>query len=447
MADTLDIRRFERSDAQAIVNQITGRDPEEMIRLARNQKFGQGMMNSFLEPQKKENDHKIGRWKEWMHAVNESDTAVLRQLDKEHKARAIDMFNSGKLPEFNSLAPWLEGTTTAGGYSVPPEYAADIARNIGMYGIARRYFRQYNGDDPRYAGAKSYLVNIPYISAKPTTGVAVVAENSTIAASKPTEGNLQITVKKLAAIWAGTNEFLQDTNIDSYSIMLDIYGEQFQIQEDTGALQNANTNWNGLLWYGAGAITSGIAANGAIAVSRANSSTGGKTGYPQIGDAAADATDSWADLLFILQQQPSALYAGGMFFMDQNILIALLSMRDTQHRFIADIANGLSFETGLEGQPVIKFRGYPIVCVPSGIMLTYDASAHVSTPFTAFCNPQRSWVCMTQRGGFRVDNLREGTIDGTSLAGIDAQALRMIERVGFGTALPFTVTVLRTDAS
>lgn len=381
----------------------------------------------------------------YFRALMLGDKDFLFRAARKFDGEAKSMLAAGTMTdwEYKTLAPWVEGTPSAGGYNAPPAFAAELARNLGVYGIARKHFRQY--------GMKSWIENIPNLLTKPTT--AWVAENGTIAASKPSEGEFVLTAEKQAAIFAASNESLEDSNIPIWATMQDIFQEQFQIKEDTVALQDDNTVCPGALWYGDGTLAASgdLTANGAIGIARGGSIASGLTGFPKIGDSAG-VDDCWGDLLFMLQAQPSALYAGGKFFIDQNVLIAMMSLRDTQNRFIADIVNGITVEIGLEGQPITYFKGYEIVIVPTGIMLNANTQPYVtttvpSTPFTFFCNPTKSWLTMGQRGGFRVDMLREGTLDAVSMAASDLQAMRMVERVAFGCALPYTMIVLRTSAT
>lgn len=404
---------------------------------ARKGMFGGGLMKSLARGEK-DAEQRADNVFNFFRTVASGNAYEIGKFAERNLAEYKSAVNDGRITdiEFKTLSPAIEGTAASGGYAVPIEWAADLSRNLGKYGYARRHLRNIS--------MERNLLNIPGLLTKPS--VAVVAENGTIAASKPTMDNLQLTAKKIAGIYSASIEYLQDTNIDNYGIILDIYTEQFQIGEDTAAFQNANTDWNGMLWYGAGAITSGVAANGARAVSRTGSASGGATTYNQLGDTAA-ATDIWGDLLLLLQNQPSALYEGGKFFIPQECLIAAIGMRDADKRMLNNIQGAFEVKTGLDGQPALYLFGYEAVVLPNGIMITYDASAHVGAPFIAFCNPIRAYAMMGTRGGFTVDLLREATLESISLAANYLEAYRMTERLAFGIGRPNTVSVLRCDAS
>jgi HK97 family phage major capsid protein len=382
----------------------------------------------------------------YLRAAFAGDTETMFRMQKQFETQAKSLVATGDMSmiEFKTLSPWQEGQNTYGGYSAPPAYAAELARNLGIYCIARKHLRQYP--------MKSWIENIPFLNGKPS--VSAVAEVANIPDSKFLEGQLVLTAYKAAAIYAATNEELEDVNIPLWATAQDIYWEQFGIQEDTNALQDLVGSYGpGLLYYGDGTLASNgaVTSHGATGVFRGGSSTSGKTGFPQIGDAAST-SDAWNDWIQMLAAVPSAYYMKGKFFVDQQVALAMFSMRDSQNRFIADIVNGLTVEMGLDGQPRTFFKGYEIVVVPKGIMLNanttaYTASAVPSTPFTIFCDPIRAWALFGTRGGFRVDNLREGTINSVSLAANDVQALRMVERFAVGCAQPATMVILRTSAS
>lgn len=410
---------------------------DSAINEGRKGMFGNGLMKS-LSQNEKGAQARVEKVFDFFRALSTGSEYQLAKLNEQYAAEAKSLLDAGSLSpyEFKTLAPANEGTNSAGGYTVPIEWAADLTRNLAKYGYARRYARSYQ--------MARKTLDMAGLLTKPT--VSLVAEGAAIPASKPVLDQLVLTAKKVAAIYPATNELLEDANIDTYAIMLEIFTEQFQIFEDTSWLQNANTNWPGLLYYGAGAITSGIAANGARAYSRYNSSTGGKTTYPQFGDTLVNTgIDNWGDMLLLQTGQPSALFEKGIYLVDQNVLVALLSARNTQAVFGA--GNLLDWSTGLDGTPKLMFGGYEIVPVPSGVMLTYDASAHVSTPFTIFVNPQRAWCMMGIRGGFFVEQSKDGTADTVSAFENDLTLWRMKERIAFGCARPETMAVLRTDAS
>lgn len=404
--------------------------------------FGNGLMKS-LSLNERGSDERVQHVFNFFRALQHGDAVAIAKIDEaEHnRSRKLIESKSLTLAEYKTLSPANEGTNSAGGYTVPIEFAADLSRNLGEYGYARRYARVVQMSRQKW--------ELAGLLTKPS--VSVVAEGAQITASKPTLDQLILTAKKIAAIYPITNELLEDANIDTYAVILDIFTEQFQIAEDQSWLQNSNTNWNGLLWYGAGAITSGVAANGAYAVSRSNNSAGGKTGFPQIGDAASSTADDWANLLYMQQVMPFSLYQDGCYFIDQYVAAAMFSQRGTQGNFIQ--AYDSLFETKeIGGKLKLYFSGIELCIIPGGIMLNanttpYDSSAHVSTPYTILVNPKRSYCMMGLRGGFYVEAFREGTADGKSAAEYDLQLLRMKERVSFGCGRPDTMIVLRTDAS
>jgi HK97 family phage major capsid protein len=259
---------------------------------------------------------------------------------------------------------------------------------------------------------------------------------------------LLLTAEKVAAIYPASNEYLADANIDVLAAIIEIFGEQFGIQEDTMGISDQDTVGVGMLYYGDGTLAGqgDITANGAIGQFRGQSSSSGKTSFPQMGDAAGT-LDFWLDLLTFFNSQPSALFQGGQIWLPQEVVTALLSMRDSNHRPLANLDMGFDLTTGLDGQPQLTFQMYPVIVVPSGIMITYSTSASASTPFACMLNPMRAWMCMGIRGGFEVDMSISATADSINAFTNDLKLFRLKERVSFGCGRPNTITVLRTSAT
>lgn len=410
-----------------------------------------GLLKGLMEgSQQADRDMQLGQ--AWLQAMAEGDVQYLKTAQKQYVTDLIDGYNSGTISrhEFKSLAPVgddadlvlktlspaNEGTNSAGGYNIPTPLATEIMRNLGDFSLARKLYRPF--------AMTSVTQGISGILTKPS--VAVYGENTQIAATKPVWDKLTLTAKKIACIYPATNEYLDDANIDAVANMVELVGEQLGIAETQNAFQNANTNWNGLLWYGAGTITSGVAANGAYAVYRSGASNGGKTGYPQIGDTIGS-TDLWSDMARMLTAIPNPYFKDAVFLVDQNILVAALALRTSQGQFVSNFISQLNVQTGLNGEVDLYYMGYKVIPVPSTMMLTYDASAHADTPFLVFCNPTRAWAVMGQRGGFTMDVSISATADSRSAFEYDLKLFRFKERVAFGVGRPDSVIVLRTDAT
>ncbi|GEM_PF-1762652 len=346
----------------------------------------------------------------FFHAVATNDHGTLREILQTYEPEYVRV-----------LSPQVEGTNSAGGYLVPPEFYADVLFLLNQYGFARKYCAQIQ--------MNSNVLNVSTLTGTPT--VSWVSENAVIPASKGTFGRLVLTAQKLAAIYPVSNELLLDANIDVYTTILRIFAEVFSQQEDMQVFSGTGTPFTGILQ-----------ASGTALTYLGGSSTSGKVHFPDI---------TLDDLITLVQSIGPAQQRGACLFMEMNTLSDLARKKDSNNRYLWDIthsdapaltnANGLS-ATGL------TFRGFPVVSLPNGVMINgYDASAHPSTPFVAFGNLQSAGAWLGTRGGMELRISYDATSDTVNAFTNDLQLLRMTERIAFGIGQPGYLAVLSTSAS
>lgn len=353
---------------------------------------------------------KIQKTFRFFHAVAENDRAELRQIISSYEPEYVKV-----------LAPQVEGTNSAGGYLVPPEFYSDVLVLLNQYGFARKYCSQIQ--------MRSNVLNVSTLTGKPT--VQWTDENNTITASKGTFGRLTLTAKKLAAIYPISNELLQDANIDVYNTILKIFVEVFTQEEDTQVFRGAGTPFTGIL-----------GTTGTTAVYLGGASTSGKTAYTDI---------ELDDLTNLVQSVSVAQQRGASIFMDQNTLTELLKRKDTAGRYLWDLTHSDSPQingvNGLHGTG-LTFRGYPVVSMPTGILLaSYDGDPHVDTPFVLFGNLRNAGCWLGNHGGMETRISHDATADTINAFTNDLQLLRMTERIAFGVGQPGYLAVLKTAAS
>src|ERR1035437_3849631 len=105
----------------------------------------------------------------FFNAVSQNDHSTLRAIQQSYE------------PEYvRSLVPQAEGTSSAGGYLVPPEFYADVLFMLNEFGFARKHCGQIQ--------MRSNVLNVSTLTGKPS--VAWTAENGVIPASKATFGRL-----------------------------------------------------------------------------------------------------------------------------------------------------------------------------------------------------------------------------------------------------------------
>lgn len=353
---------------------------------------------------------KIQKTFRFFHAVAENDRAELRQIMTSYDPEYVKV-----------LAPQVESSNPAGGYLVPPEFYADVLFLLNQYGFGRRYCATIQ--------MRSNVLNVSTLTGKPT--VQWTDENTTITASKGTFGRLSLTAKKLAAIYPISNELLQDANIDVYNTILKIFVEVFTLEEDTQVFRGTGAPFTGIV------NTAGL-----TTVFQGGSSTSTKTRYTDI---------TLDDLTNLVQSQPPAQQRGAVIFMDQNTLTELLKKKDTSGRYLWDLTHSdapqVNGVNGLSGTG-LTFRGYPVVTMPTGILLsTYDGNPHPNTPFVVFGNLRSAGCWLGIHGGMETRISHDATADTVNAFTNDLQLLRMTERVAFGVGQPSYISVLSTSAS
>ncbi len=325
-------------------------------------------------------------------------------------------------PEYiRTLSPQVEGTNSAGGYLVPQEFYADVLFLLNQYGFARKYCAQIQ--------MSSNVLNVSTLTGTPS--VSWVSENATIPASKGTFGRLVLTAQKLAAIYPISNELLADANVDVYNTILRIFVEVFGQQEDTQVFNGTGSPFTGIL------NTSGV-----VSTYLGGASNSGKTHYPDI---------TLDDLINLVQSVGPAQQRGACLFVEQNTLTDLLKKKDSQSRYLWDLAT--SNDPNINGAngfnaTNLQFHGYPVVSLPNGVLINgYDSSTHPSMPFVLFGNLQTSGCWLGTRGGMELRISYDATADTVNAFTNDLQLLRMTERIAFGVGQPGYLAVLSTSAS
>ena len=293
---------------------------------------------------------------------------------------------------------------------------------LNEFGFARKYCGQIQ--------MRSNVLNVSTLTGKPS--VAWTAENGIIPASKATFGRLTLTAQKLAAIYPISNELLMDANIDVYKAILQIFVEVFGQEEDTQVFRGTGSPFTGIL------NTSSV-----LTTYLGGSSTSGKTHYTDI---------TLDDLINLANSIGPAQQRGASLFIEQNTLTDLLKKKDSQNRYLWDLAQSnnppIQGMTGLQGGGGLTFRGFPVVVLPNGIAINgYDSGSHPSTPFAVFGNFKTAGAWMGVHGGMEMRISFDASADGVNAFTNDLQMLRMTERVAFGVGQPGYLAVLSTSAS
>lgn len=155
----------------------------------------------------------------------------------------------------SNLKAQSEGTTTAGGFTVPDPLSADLIYLREQFGIGRQNCRVY----PMSAD----ILNVPNASA--STTVYYPGENTAITASDLTFAQVQLVAKKMAVLTQVSKELAEDSIIDFGATLARDMAFVMAKEEDRVIFNNASdsssSGLDGALWavYNANATKANIA--------------------------------------------------------------------------------------------------------------------------------------------------------------------------------------------
>ena len=314
--------------------------------------------------------------------------------DLAHVEKTVKFFRaviSGDSVEAKDLS---EGTNAAGGYLVPLEFQAEVIRVIPTYGVARKNCRIIP------MGAKSKT--IPSL----TAGVSTywTEEKGTKGQTTPSFGLVTLTAQKLAGICPTTEELLEDSAIDVYNLLVELFAEAFAKEEDTQ------------LFTGDGTTITGIF------------NASGVNSVELSGDSITEITAD--DLLDMVSAVDDFSEKNGKFYLNRTVLNILRKLKDKNDQYI--------FQAPTAGAPGTIW-GYPYEKVQ---VLPGTGKDAVSTKFLVFGDLK--YVLFGDRRGMTVDIFKQGMIGDTNLITQDMQAIRIVERldmqVAVGGAFAYGIT-------
>lgn len=327
-----------------------------------------------------------------------------------YKEQTVEFFKavlSGDTTRAKTLTTSTADTPKAG-YLVPPaEFMSEVYRIAEEYGIARkdmRYLPFTGSGNSRQVPALGTSVSVYWTN-----------EKAKKTGTEPTFSLVTQTLKKLAAIVPFTEEELEDSGIDLYSLLVELFAEAIAKEEDTQFFCGSGSPWTGII------------KNGSVQV--VNMGTG--EGFSSVN---AD------DLLDMTSKVKKSVRSGAKFYMHTTIMDVVRKLKDSQGNYIYQQP---------AGDAPGKIWGYAIEELDVMPALTDSAA---STAFILFGNLKKTCI-MGDKQKMRVKLLEEGTITDTdgetavNLAEQDVLALRIVERVGYVLALPAGVCVLKSGVA
>ena len=331
----------------------------------------------------------LSKWKKtvmFLDALVGKDVKTLRTLES-------DQIEWGKV---NRKAAYLNETTGAeGAFLVPEEFAAEILRLSDVYGVIRA--------NARHIPMKYDVMNFP---AAGTTDVSThwVSEAGTIPGTSPNFRQVILTINKLATLPTMTNELLADANVDVIAYLSDLIAEALSKEEDVQGLKGSGNPFVGVI-----------------------NATGAPT-YIQAGTGFE--TLSYQDLIRMTSRIKTSAQANAKFFFHRSMISHIHSLITTA------------------GAPIFPnapntIVGYPLVAAEVLPGVGHAAYQTDATTYSLFGDLKKA-LLMGERGTLRMKLLDQGTVGADNLGEQDLVALRVIERIAFGVALPSAVCIIKT---
>lgn len=293
-----------------------------------------------------------------------------------------------------------ETNNDEGAYLVPVEFAKEIFRVAGEYGLARRYSRII----PMWTDTKDISTLVNNVIAYWTD------EGTDYTESKPTIWQVQLIAYKMTCLVSATHELIDDqmTDQDIWSLMSELIGEKIAEFEDKNVLVTS-TKFTSLL------VDS--------TVNVVNMSSG-----------EGSFTDITYDHLIDLIRAVPTKYKRGQprFFMNQDIVAIIDKLKDSNNdplfRYTRTLENGLLSRT-LIGYPLEESDIFPWI-----------ADDDVSTPFMLF-GDLKFWAFGDRKSlsfsAWYLSGNREK----------DIQSLKANERIAGKVIFPKAFSVLKTSAT
>ena len=151
-----------------------------------------------------------------------------------------------------------EGTGSAGGFTVPEEFAAEVNRVIEDFGLVAKLCRKFPMSHD--------VLNVPRLSA--TVSTYYVSEGAAGTVAQPVFERVILTAKTLVGLTPMSNELLADANISVVDLLVELFAEAIAGQIDAQGFAGTGSPFTGIM-----------ADTGVTSVYAGNSSTSGKTTF------------------------------------------------------------------------------------------------------------------------------------------------------------------------
>jgi len=302
----------------------------------------------------------------------------------------------------NDLTPLNITTDATGKYLVPTTIVSSIIDIVRTVGQARQLFNVM----PTPNGAP---MKLPYQLTKPTA--YLVGEKAAKTEGTTTFGQIDLTVRNLAAYVVLTKEFLQDATVEMGQWVTAQIAEAIAYLEDYYAFLNDNTYFNGLFYSG-----------------NSFGNTVNLTG-------ADYSTMTWKNLVKdMLRGIDQAKLAGASVNMHRTVFGEIESMTDSNKRPLF-----------LETPAGVTFKGLPVNLIEQAPTGYTGETPTASTPLIITGNLKKNSF-FRDVAGMQIELLKEATLGSVNLAEYGLVAIMITKRFSVNAGVTGNYSIIKTGA-
>lgn len=299
-----------------------------------------------------------------------------------------------------------EGTDNQGGYLVPDEFRSEVVRLAETFGIVR--------NQCRVIPMKRDTLNLPKITA--SVSVYWPGETNAGTVSAPVLGQVQLLAKTLVGLTPISNELLEDADVDTVSLLAELFAEAIAGEEDGQGL------------IGTGAPFTGVMNDTDINIVTLSS---GKTDFS---DVDAD------DLRDVISKVKPLALSGAGFYMHRAAWGEIQKIKE-DGRHISNFQNPIISGDASKGTGIVGYIwGYPVFLAEK-----MDGVSGADKKCILFGNLRFAYLGDRKQMTMAVSE--EATIGTTNLFESNMSAVRITERIGFKVALGQAFACLKTAAA
>lgn len=310
----------------------------------------------------------------------------------------------------NSIKTMTEGTDSAGGYLVPEEVMGEVDRVADDYGIIRKLSRHI----PMGTDTLNFTIN----KGKPS--VYWPGEGGAGTKSQATLGNVKLQARTAMGLTPISNELIDDANIDTIDMVVELLAEEFAGAEDLQGLNGTGAPFTGIL--NSGEVNTSTAASGHDTIAEVD---------------LKDLSDAQANL-------KSTVLGGAVWVFHRTVWNAIKNIQEGSQTVAAFTTVPSTVTMRTEGSqsvtPVGFLWGYPVYLSDQ-----MPSSPSAGEAYGIFGNFRKFYFGDRKQMAVAVSS--EATVDGVSMFETNSTAVRVIERVALSVGVGEAFNVLKLAAS